>query len=126
MATVTPEIDPMELDHLMIVPEEIETPDLADLFSTNRDGSECVTEDGLDWIWPTDDREPIMFTGKGFEMPPTCVEFISCEEQHGRQTCLEFAFSSHQINPTPVSIGESGIFLITAFVAVKLLKVIKS
>jgi len=95
--------------------------DLRDLFRTNINGEICVTEEGLDAIWPTDDREPLpMFEvfGKGWKMPPTCKPLPVSEEER-----LAFAFGAYQPDvpavPVPSSLG-------LALVAVAALAVLRA
>lgn len=103
--------------------EEITPPSMEDIFKTDFNGEECVTEEGLDWIWPEDDREPLDIGGKGFLIPPTCEEQIPCYEKYGEQACLEFVFGGGNVTNIPQTpLAETGVFLITALVAVKLLK----
>lgn len=69
-------------------------PDLRDLFRTNATGEFCVTEEGLDAIWPPDDRDPLPMAdlfGKGWKMPPTCEPWTVPEDER-----LAFAFGAYQ------------------------------
>ena len=68
--------------------------DLTHLFRTNANGEFCVTQEGLDAIWPPDDREALPLAevfGKGFNMPPDCGEWTTTEEER-----MAFAFGAYQ------------------------------
>lgn len=70
------------------------------LFRTNAAGEFCVTEEGLDAIWPVDDREPLPMAelfGKGWKLPPSCGEWTTSEEER-----LAFAFGAYQPDPLPM------------------------
>lgn len=82
------------------------------LLSRDAQGVTCITEENLDRIWPSDDREPEVVVGKWLEVPPTCTSVMaSCEARFGRETCLEYAFggwplpSSGDVAAIPVPPG---------------------
>lgn len=78
-----------------------EQPDLTDIFVTDFSGEKCITEEGLDWVWPTDDREPLDIGGKGLFLPPTCTEHQKpCHEMYGQEYCLKAAFDGPPPLPT--------------------------
>lgn len=91
MATMNPE-QPDPFDEFLEPEEELQPPELSEIFLTDFNGNECVTLEGLDWIWPVDDREPLEVGGKGFIMPPTCEEQIPCYEKYGDEVCMKFVF----------------------------------
>lgn len=118
MATLQPESE--------MTVAEMPQPAVEDLFSTDQNG-ECVTEEGLDWIWPIDDRTPVDIGGKGLTLPHTCVEFVPCYEKYGEQACLEFVFNGSKIPSVNanVPLGETGAFMLTAIAAIAVLKMRK-
>lgn len=106
-----------------VVIEQQSPPPLESLFSSDQNG-ECVTEEGLDWIWPTDDREPVVLFGKGHVLPHTCEEFIPCYEKYGDEVCLKFVFNGSKIPPVnaQVPLSDSGLLMLTALAAIIFLK----
>jgi hypothetical protein len=82
---------------------------IEDLTLTEPDGTVCLPQDALDDIWPLDDREPLIVTGKGIMLPPTC------EEIHGRETCIKFVFGGEETPIVPLS--ETAVFMGSALVA---------
>lgn len=88
---------------------------IEDLTLTEPDGTPCITEDTLDDIWPLDDREPLIVTGKGIMLPPTCEARPTCEEIHGRETCIKFVFGGEETPIVPLS--EAAVFMGSALVA---------
>ena len=120
MATIeSPKLDPVSI----IVEKQEETILFADLLDKNEDGTDCITDENLDFIWPRDqETQPSVVVGKAFVMPPACdVPFISCEEKFGRDVCISFVFDGPSLPPVPLS--SSGIFLVIAFVALFINKV---
>lgn len=100
-------------------------PELFEIFLTDDQGEECVTQEGIDWIWPEDDRTPLEISeaGKGWQMPPTCPEglkFVSCEEQHGYETCLKSVFDRPPLAAVPI--GSSLPLILIAVVSLALVK----
>lgn len=65
--------------------------DLSDFLVANREGI-CIRQEGIDAIWPEDDREPLLLDGKTpLKLPPTCLPGVQTfEEQVGRDTLLAF------------------------------------
>lgn len=108
--------------------EYLSKPSFDSLFATDERG-ECVTEEGLDWLWPTDDREPVEFTGKGFKMPHTCVEMVPCHEKYGDEVCLKFAFGGSDLAQTTlpaVPLPPTGILLASVLLSAMVLKKMKA
>jgi len=119
MATVEPpEVDPFEIDLQEAEPEKETILQFSDLLDMNEDGTDCITDENLDFIWPRDpDQEPAIVVGKSFVMPPACTgPFIPCEEKYGRETCLKFVFDGPPLPPshTVVPLGSSGLMLASA------------
>ena len=82
----------------------------------NREGV-CIRSEGIDAIWPRDDREPLFADGKvPFNLPPTCLPGAKTfEEQVGRDVLLDFIDG----DPLPPAYGEvpvphAGLMLMTA------------
>lgn len=88
---------------------------LEDLTLTEPDGTVCLPQDALDDIWPLDDREPLIVTGKGITLPPTCEARPTCEEIHGREACIKFVFGGEETPIVPLS--ETALFMGSALVA---------
>lgn len=87
---------------------------MTSLFSTDRAGQPCVTEKGLDAIWPKDDREPAQVFLKAAEMPPTCE--TSLADRHTDAELL--AFFNGDTGITPAVPAPPSIFLMVAALVV--------
>ena len=81
---------------------------------SNREGV-CIRSEGIDAIWPRDDREPLFTDGKTpFNLPPTCVEGVQTfEEQVGRDVLLDF-IDGDPLPPGAVPVPHTGLMLMTA------------
>lgn len=80
----------------------------------NREGV-CIRSEGIDAIWPKDDREPLLVDGKTpFALPPTCVEGVQTfEEQVGRDVLLNF-IDGDPLPPGHVPTPHTGLMLLSA------------
>jgi len=81
----------------------------------------CIRSEGIDAIWPRDDREPLFNDGKTpFKLPPTCVEGVQTfEEQVGRDVLLDFIDG----DPLPpphgaVPVPHTGLMLLTGLAVI--------
>ncbi|MHA7852232.1 hypothetical protein [Roseovarius sp.] len=82
----------------------------------NREGV-CIRSEGIDAIWPRDDREPLLVDGKTpFKLPPTCVDGVQTfEEQVGRDVLLNFIDGDPlPMPPGEVPIPPTGLMLLSA------------
>lgn len=78
---------------------ELLTPEGSLVFSKDRVGEPCVTEEGLDAIWPIEDGvEPLVITSKWFELPPTCG--TSLADRFTDEELLAFVFNGSEIHST--------------------------
>lgn len=76
----------------------------------------CITEDGLDEIWPPDDREALI-TPKWLKIPPTCTpDNITYEESVGRDTLISFVFDGPDVPSIPLP--PSGAVLLLTLAAI--------
>lgn len=74
------------------------TPEGEEVFSQDRAGQPCTTNEGLDAIWPLeDDVEPLVITGKWFDLPPTCG--TSLADRFTDEELLAFAFGGGDMIP---------------------------
>ena len=81
----------------------MDKPTLEEFIITDFGGDKCITEEGLDWVWPIDDREPIDTGGKGLFLPPTCTEHQRpCYERFSEEYCMKAAFDGPDIPNVPL------------------------
>ena len=93
---------------------------------TNREGT-CLTEEGLDAIWPRDDRPPLLVDGKSpFKLPPTCEEgTLTLEEEVGRDVLISHVFDGDPLPPPVVPLPGGALLLITALTMALVWRTIK-
>jgi hypothetical protein len=85
---------------------------------SNREGT-CIRQEGVDAIWPDDDRAPLTVDGKTpFKLPPTCAENVQTfEEQVGYDTLLAF-IDGEPLPPPAIPLPSSAVLLVTALVVI--------